>query len=216
MPRIAAVLTGDLIGSTKADPAAVELAMNTLRKSADTLAGWRGETAPRFTRFRGDGWQIVVEPPELALRAALFLKARLGAGGTGLATRIAIGIGPIADPGTGDLAGAHGPAFEASGRALDAMKRGEDWVIAGEGIGGLHRSLVTLLAATARTWSREQAEAMAHALDPASPTLAEISGRIGITPQAVSYRLKAAGYKEVDETLNAWENEAHPPPRGAT
>lgn len=207
MPRTAAVLTGDLIGSTKTAPATADRAMAALEDAARTLSGWRAETETRFTRFRGDGWQILVEPPIWGLRAALFLKARLGATGTGIDTRIAIGIGPVGDPGPGTLGAARGAAFEASGRALDAMKKGSVLVIDGTGITGLHRAAVTLLAPIVQGWSREQAEAVAHAIEPSGPTLAQIAERLGITPQAVNYRLKAADYGAVDDALKLWESE---------
>ncbi|MCB2137535.1 MAG: hypothetical protein KDE08_16590 [Rhodobacteraceae bacterium] len=214
MTRIAAVLTGDLIGSTKGDPARAERAMAALEGAAKALSGWRDETETRFTRFRGDGWQILVEPANWGLRAALFLKARLGAAGTGIDTRIAIGLGPVDEPGPATLAAARGVAFEASGRALDGMKKGAILVIDGAGVTGLHRAAVTLLAPLMQDWSREQAEAVAHAIEPAAPTLAQIAERLGITPQAVNYRLKAADYAAVDEALKLWESEAGAAGRG--
>ncbi len=204
----AAVLTGDLIGSTKSDPDFTDRAMAALESAARALSGWRDETETRFTRFRGDGWQILVEPAAWGLRAALFLKARLGAAGTGIDTRIAIGLGPVGDPGHGTLGAASGAAFEASGRALDAMKKGNVLVIEGAGVTGLHRATVTLLTPIIQDWSREQAEAVAHAIEPSSPTLAQIANRLGITPQAVNYRLKAADFSAVDEALKLWESEA--------
>ncbi|MGB3177136.1 MAG: hypothetical protein WBH14_07760 [Albidovulum sp.] len=208
MRRTAAILTGDLIGSTKLDPALTDRAMAVLEGAAASLPDWPQTTNPQFTRFRGDGWQALVYPTKYALRAILFLKASLAAADTGLSTRVAIGLGQISDTGSGGLGGAHGSAFKASGRALDAMKRGEDMVIDGAGASGLHKAIVALVAAKARRWSREQAEAMCHALPPAAPTLATIATQIGISQQAVSYRLKAAGHNEIDEALKAWENDA--------
>ena len=120
----AAVLTGDLIGSTKVEPAALERAIDLLAETARELTGWAPPSPdPRFTRYRGDGWQMVVAEPGLALRAVLMLSASLRAADLGLATRAAIGIGAVESLGTASLADARGVAFEASGRGLDHMAR---------------------------------------------------------------------------------------------
>src|SRR5690606_33341086 len=88
----AAILTGDLVGSTEKPVAALEQAMQALAETARGISAWTGADT-RFTRYRGDGWQIYVAVPGLGLRAALTIIARLRAADAGLATRAAIGIG---------------------------------------------------------------------------------------------------------------------------
>jgi hypothetical protein len=203
-PRTAAILTGDFVGSTDAPVDALERAMQALSDTARSISAWTGADT-RFTRFRGDGWQMHVALPGLALRAALAAVARLRAADAGLATRAAIGIGQVDSMGSGDLADAHGPAFETSGHALDRMPRTRRLTIDGEGVTALHRIVVDLLDERSARWTREQAEAMALHLTPDNPTLTDIAPRLGISPQAVNYRLAGAGGTAIRHALRDWE-----------
>ncbi len=195
-----AILTGDLIGSTTR-PDAVAGAMRVLADVAESAASW-SPVQPKFTRFRGDGWQFAA-PVGHALRAALLVAARLRAGGH-LATRLAIGIGPLTFGGTRDLSDAAGPAVTASGRALDHMARGQVWAMAGE-VQPWQVALVTLAEWHASRWSPEQAEAMAVMLAEPAVTQAEAAARLGITRQAWQARLSGAGFAAWRPALQAFE-----------
>lgn len=197
-----AVLTGDLIASTQA-PDRLAQAMAALAAATATFSAFT-EMPPRFTRFRGDGWQCVV-PAGCALRSALVVAARLRAGETGLRTRIAIGIGPADTLGSRDLADAAGPAFTASGRALDHMARGQVWAMAGD-IAPWHEALVALAEWHSARWSREQAEAMAIALCSDTATQSQIANGLNITRQAWQARLSGAGYGAWRPALRAFES----------
>lgn len=83
----AAVLTGDLIGSTEAPPEAVDQTMTLLADLARRIGAWT-----RFTRYRGDGWQIYLENPGSALSTVLFMWASLRMSRT-IESRIAVGLG---------------------------------------------------------------------------------------------------------------------------
>lgn len=73
----AAVLTGDLISSSAAAPADVDRLMHRLSGAAEQAARSLGTDPPRFTRFRGDGWQIIVSPAPLYLRTTAALLSAL-------------------------------------------------------------------------------------------------------------------------------------------
>ena len=115
--RIAAILTGDLIGSTDAPANALERAMDALAATARGISDWTpwSDAGTRFTRFRGDGWQAHVADPGLAVRAALTMIAGLRAADAGLATRVAIGLGRIDSLGSDSLADARGSASRPPG-----------------------------------------------------------------------------------------------------
>jgi hypothetical protein len=194
--KACAVLTGDLVGSTRFAPEAIERAMAVLSSAAPE---------GHFTRYRGDGWQAVVAPPARALRAALGLIARLAAEDGLPATRIAIGLGPVESLGTADLSDARGAAFETSGRALDGIGRAARLAIDGTAITPLHRAIVALLDERSTRWTPEQARAIALALAPAEPTQAEIAATLGISAQAVNYRLAGAGWNALRQAVSAWE-----------
>ncbi len=122
-----------------------------------------------------------------------------------LDSRIAIGLGPAESLGTADLSDARGAAFEASGRGLDGMGRQRQLAVAGPGVTALHRVIVELLEEHARRWTREQAEAAALWLHPGNPTLADVAPRLGITPQAVNYRLSGGSVQAIRRALAGWE-----------
>jgi hypothetical protein len=204
--NIHAVLTGDLIGSTHAGSAAIENAMTTLAIAAERVIIWDGVGDSRFTRFRGDGWQIVVSYPGLALRSALYIVAALRASLAKADTRISIGIGKVTSLGTADLSDASGEAFAIAGRGLDNMRGPRRLSVEGEGVSEPLKAIASLLEDRALRWSPEQAEAMLHYLQPDNPTLKEVASRIGISPQAVGYRLSGAGGVRIRQALNVWED----------
>jgi len=206
-----AVLSGDLVGSTTAGPGATEAALLRLSRAADQIAGWGGNTDTKFTRFRGDGWQIVLTDPALAFRALLMLFASLQAEKNGLSTRIAIGLGPsdrIPDDG---LSAASGPAFEASGRALDKLTKPDRFAIAGEDATELHRAVLALAEELATGWTPEQAEAIVLYLAPDNPTLNDIAGPLGISTQAAHYRVRGAGGTRLRRACSLWEEQQDKP-----
>ncbi|MCP5377160.1 MAG: hypothetical protein H6904_08800 [Rhodobacteraceae bacterium] len=219
MTGIQAVLTGDLVDSTRSDRARIEHTMELLSQGLPAGIRWEGWVNHlRFTRFRGDGWQILVESPEDALRWSIVALAALKADEKALETRIAIGIGTVGYVGDDNLNDASGPAFSASGRALDAMHKYERLFLMGSEtssratdkdclVSGAEKAAVILIDERLSRWTPEQAEAIAHFLHPTSPSATEIAQRLAITPQAVSYRLKGAGAKPLREAIEALESD---------
>lgn len=200
-----AVITGDLISSTAAPGAAVDRAMEALRHAANQLTTWTMADT-RFTRFRGDGWQLYLAKPSFALRAALFLIAYLRAADLGLATRISVSIGPYQTLGQVGLSGASGIAFTQSGRVLDNMPKAARMGFNSNGEEFFWQAaLLDLASWQANRWTREQATAMALALDPIGPTQDQIAKSLGITRQAVQVRLKGAGLSALQSALFAFE-----------
>ncbi|TKA96624.1 hypothetical protein FAZ78_10480 [Cereibacter changlensis] len=204
MPRIISVITGDIVGSSDAPAGALERTMQLLTRAAGELTYWSLPPA-RFTRFRGDGWQVLVNPPELAPRVALFLTARLRADPEAMASRMSIGTGPFASLGGADLSDARGAAFELSGRGLDAMSRLRLFSVEGEGLTALHPVVLDLLEQHCRKWTRDQAAAAALALHPGNPTLQDMASVLGISPQAVNYRLSGGAVQAIRRALTGWE-----------
>jgi hypothetical protein len=199
-----AVLTGDLVGSTRANAASVDSAFVCLKQTAEDIAGWTGEPT-HFTRYRGDGWQMVIKRPEMALRAALFIHVSNNMDDRAMPSRISIGLGQAEHLGTQDLSDARGSAFVHSGQGLDNMARAQRLCVAGEGITPLHIAIVELIDERSRKWSREQSEAMQQALEPTNYSLEFMAIPLNITPQAVAYRLQAAGANAIRSALEKWE-----------
>lgn len=212
MTNTVCVLTGDIIASSRADDEALEAAFKSLAQGAERLERWWSKGAPsRFTRYRGDGWHLVISDPTRSLRSAMYLVASLRQADTGLSTRISIGIGAVRHMGTDDLSDASGTAFLLSGQGLDRMKRGELMSIDGEGVTLLHKAIVALAAERAQRWSREQAEAILLSMTNDSMTQGDAARQLGISTQAVSARLSAAGFSAMMEAIGHWEATAGVP-----
>lgn len=199
----AAILTGDLIASTGAEPAKLQATMVRLAEASAEIARWQG-TGARFTRFRGDGWQLRTDPG-LALRAVTYIHACLRAAEGLLGTRIAIGLGPVDSLGSADLSDARGEAFAASGRALDTLRL-RQFAIAGPGTDARDKIILQLIEDIVLRWTRPQAAAAALALNLPAMTLEESGARLGISPQAVSYRLSAGGVQSLRDAIRDWEH----------
>lgn len=193
--RLKSVLTGDLIGSRKSDAKAINASMRAIKGAAETL-GRMYEFDPRFTRYRGDGWQILV-PPKFSFLACLGISAALRTTNSGLATRIAIGIGTVGSLGTENLADADGDAFETSGAMLDYLSRShglERMMIDGPGITKWQQGIIEMTDWIVRGWTAQQAEAVSIALlDPDIHTNERRAAKLKISRQAFEARLKGSG-----------------------
>lgn len=200
-----AILTGDLVQSTQATQRQLDATMHLLQDAARQI----GDDT-RFTRFRGDGWQIYLHNAGHCLWACLLILARLKASDTSLSTRIAVGIGATRTLPDDDLSAASGPAFIASGRGLDDMTTAQILAIQGDRVDPFQKSVFAFAADRASRWSREQAEAMALTLGAKMPNRAAIAAKLGISRQAVDARLAAAGYRLLDEACLAFV-ERYPP-----
>ena len=203
-----AVLTGDIVGSTKATPDAVSQALSSVQSLVEYIAtGTPSSTGAHFTRFRGDGWQCVVDDPHLAPRVAIAIMAKLRAAPSGLETRIAISIGSYTTLGSTNLSDANGDVFEKSGRALDNMPKHARIALHWDQATRTDTIALTLISERTSKWSQQQAEAMAQILSPHPPTLAIIAERLGISSQAVSYRLSGAGASAIRRAIDLWEDD---------
>lgn len=200
-----AILTGDLIKSRQVSTAAVDVTLDILRDAATTFgATW--DLDLRFTRYRGDGWQVALTKPGLLLDAALFFVARLEAAQAQVATRISIGVGPIENLGTRDLSDATGPAFFFSGDHLDTMGRSRLFSVAGHGIGPAQVAIIDLAEFIAAGWTTTQAEAISLYFQGDLHRHEDIATQLGVTRQAVQSRLSGAGLSYFDNALYAMRN----------
>ena len=155
-----------------------------------------------ISRNRGDGWQIRMDIPRMALRAALLVRAEIRSRGNDLSTRIAIAIGHAEADTPNDPNESIGAVFVASGRLLDGMPRGTTMAHAS---GGALSATTRLADHISQNWTKAQAAAMVHALTPNPPTRAEIGRALGKSRQAVDQALTAAGYPALSDALRMIE-----------
>ena len=203
--RYHTILTGDLIKSRRADAKAIAAAFDVLQSAAADFGQAQGIDL-RFTRYRGDGWQVALTDPGLTLDAILYLLARLRAAHPKMATRISAGVGTIDTLGTDDLSDGTGAAFFISGDHIDKMSPRRQLVIAGQGIGPSQAAIIDLTEFITTGWTAAQAEAVACALHKAPRTHEDIAKQLGITRQAVQNRLAGAGFGYFETAISAIRN----------
>lgn len=222
--KIYAVLTGDLIGSSRFKIKEREEVLTNLKDSFKIISP--DIVASRFVVFRGDSFQGVLSRPDEALNAALIIRASLLSKFKGKKTRldarIAIGIGTI-DYLPRDQAGeGDGEAFRNSGPELDKMKKGEQNIIVRTPWAEINEELRTecaLLDALIQRWTKEQAEAIVYQWPKrefgetplqdqvsAHEITQEVIARIlKISQSALSQRLKTGGYWAVEVFLERFK-----------
>ncbi len=200
----AAVLTGDLIGSTEAGPEAVDRAMRVLSKAAMHSAL---QESHRFTRSRGDGWQAIVIPANRYLRISAYFLAKLRQADLKLQTRIGIGVGSVTSLPARNLSNAAGTAFLYAGYALDEISGSDRLEIQWPDNSNLawHQASMETLTYFSGRWSVEQAEAIAARLLMQLAPLNTIAEHLNITRQALSSRLAVAGEKPIMAAIRATE-----------
>jgi hypothetical protein len=205
--RPLAVLTGDIIRSSRLSPQTLDAAMEALARGAAAMSAWDGAEPARFDRFRGDGWQCLAPSPAQALRATLFLRAHVRALDRDADTRICAGIGAGEVPGEG-LASAGGPAFEVSGRGLDRMARAQqlavDWADPPSDAAAAG-AVFALADEISRLWTARQAELLIETLAPGDEPQERLAAQHGVSQQAVAKHLSRSGEWALRRAIAALE-----------
>lgn len=203
MPKLIAVLTGDVIASRKtADPKRLSAALDVaLARVCDRFAG-------EAERYRGDAFQLALLDAEHAMTAAVMLRAALierSEARQRWDARIAVAVGQDGWRPGQRIAEASGELFVRSGKALDAMDNGaghlhlERLAERDEPDAGL--VLLTRFADDLIDgWSRYSAEAVGLLLRHGESQQA-LAERLGISQPAVHKRLRTARWALLDAYL---------------
>jgi len=118
--RTYAVITGDIVGSSKLAPLPREELYGLMRQGASVMRSWLRQAMPLDVDvYGGDHWQVLLTDPAKALAAALFYRAFLLAYGDGIDTRLAVGTGTVDFVPADRVSEGDGEAFRLSGRALN-------------------------------------------------------------------------------------------------
>lgn len=206
-----AVLTGDLIDSTRLDTPSREEARKLVLSSVNDLNDWLPKNKVVYGDpeiFRGDQWQALLAQPKFALRAVLFVRAKLIA--MGFDTRISVGIGSVDHISKSSISMSDGDAFLRSGHGLDDMNTDSEFAISlptrMETNERWVKIVVELAGAIVSDWSELQAEAVRFAIDPKKNySQKQIAENLDVSAQAVSDRLKVAKWKALKEAILGFE-----------
>lgn len=207
MPPPIAVLTGDLIASTDLPAKTVDETMADLGRGADIIGQWQN-SATRFTRARGDGWQLCLIRPALCLRATIYLRARLLAADTNFGSRISVGIGPGDVPHDDSLNAASGPAFILSGQGLDTMPIKSTFRFQRMTAStGAAQAAFILADALCGDLTPAMARSLAPMLAPDPPTQTDVASQLGLSKQAVRDALARANADSIVAAVQAFETD---------
>ncbi|GAN32409.1 MAG: hypothetical protein DYG83_17270 [Candidatus Brocadia sp. AMX2] len=207
-----AVITGDIVGSSKLTASQRSHLLSVLKSSFKTIKDILpdGIRAP-FEIHRGDSFQGVLSKPEAALRIAIVIRAGLRHGFEAkqrryaLDARIAVGVGSIDFLPAGRGSEGDGEAFRRSGPILDKMK-GDQRLLIRTPWQDIDTELgieCALLDALINRWSAEQSQAILGQIR--GLTQERAAKDFGISQPAVRQRLKSAGGWAIEELCRRYE-----------
>jgi len=207
-----AVITGDFIGfSHLGVETRQRMPVEMARCGEALMQSFPGVMSHQIAVFRGDAWQALIDDPVRSFRAALFIRAyiRSATAGTGLDTRMAIGIGAIDYVPAGQVSAGDGDAYRRSGKRLEAMARpnkGRLRYACPEDTGEAMTDAVVRLAGTfADAWSSRQAHAILGALQGHPPARIAAEWSDPITRQAVGKHLARAAWPAIAHAVAVFE-----------
>lgn len=208
--KIYAVLTGDLVGSSrfKLEKQREEV-LSILKDSFDMIES-PDIIASHFSIHRGDSFQGVLSKPEEALKVAIIIRANLlsksGVKNNRLDARIAIGIGKIDYLPENQVGEGDGEAFRNSGIELDKMKKGArnltiktPWLETNKEL----QTECALFNALIHRRTNEQLEAIMYQVQ--GNTQKEIANILEISQSAVFQRLRNGGAWAVQAFLERFK-----------
>lgn len=208
--KIYAVLTGDIIGSSKLGPDGLEAAMSRLAGLASEFEQIHpGAVVGRAEVFRGDSWQLCLRRPSLVVTAAVFIRAGFKA--NEFDSRIGLGWGPVDRLDADRIRESSGPAFTRSGQALDGL--GKDRLLAvascdgaAPGPNDMLDAGVGLLDALISRWTQSESVAVYGALRKLSQEA------IALLPQAQTKQGTAPSRQAIQDALRriSWASHVLP------
>lgn len=203
--RKIAVITGDLVNSTELGHIKVEQAFATLGACAKMQADWYG--APLyFARHRGDGWQVVITRPKMALRSALAFRATLRTKGSEFDSYMGIAEGDVVGDIGPDLNVETADVFADSGQNLNSVREKLSWQRIKCNADAIQA--VSILADyITQGWTPTQAETVLQFMDPNKKhNKTKVSKTLGKSRQAVTKALSAASFDAIHLVLKLIED----------
>lgn len=205
-PARYAVLTGDIVGSSKLTPKQRQALLAVMEAgSKATQRAFPKRVPLPVDIFRGDSWQLLVNEPVSSLRIALFFRASLLAaepGGEFVDTRVSIGIGPVQQPLAKRVSQGDGEAYRLSGHGLDGLKGSARLALArADESDRSAGAVICLIDALVQGWTARQAQAVLGALQ--GWTQEKIAGRWPerISQQAIAKQLDRANWSAIERGI---------------
>ena len=204
-----AVITGDLIDSTKYSPQELDVILNAVNQEFEHF---RSIYDADFKIFRGDSFQGIVIDPTIALDLVIALKTAINKiyiennKISGLPDfRIAIGIGTI-NLKRASILESNGEAFQFSGKALDTLKGDYPRLLlktANDNLDDEFNVHFSLLDSVTSKWSLSSAEVVFYLHKGYKER--EIAEVLNINQSAVNQRKKVANWDSVSLLLKRYK-----------
>jgi len=212
--KIFAVLTGDIVGSSKLETSERKTLHDVLEStSKEIVLQFQGDVPYQPYLFRGDSWQFVVAESSSTLRIGLYfrtyLKSRMES--KRIDTRISIGIGFISFIPPNNLSSGDGEAFRISGKGLENMDKSSYMTISfpdrfDSDIASSIQMIVKLIDLQVKNWTERQSKVVSGAL--LGYTQKAIADKLfgnKISQQAVAQHLDRAGWNSIESGINFFE-----------
>lgn len=212
--KMYAVLTGDVVGSTRLKGDDRLGLLEVMRQvSTELLEEYPKDIPLPVDIFRGDSWQVLVTNPEHALRIGLFYRARIRSGVKShrVDTRFSIGLGSVDFLPEEHVSSGDGEAFWLSGHGLERMPRNRRMVVLlpasfADCLSDASDSILFLIDTLATQWTRKQAEAVAGTIAGLTQErIAQNWAEKPVTQQAVAQHLERAGWHAIEHGLHFFE-----------
>lgn len=191
-PVLSAVLTSDIVHSTKLSTTQYTKVMHSLKTILDKhLSHYHCQ----YEIFRGDSFQVLYPDIKVAMNSALSLRLYLQSGIDCPAIKLtqSFAIGSI-EQGAHDMNSSLGEAYVISGRALDSAARGDFTVNFGKTMHTHDLSLSSLfLQKLLNGLTEKQSEVLYYYLDANFPEQQTIAQQMGMTRQNIATHLKRSG-----------------------
>jgi hypothetical protein len=212
-----AVLTGDLVKSSRLTVDESNQTMAWLREySLEFACDHPGAVVGRISTFRHDSWQLLLSQPQLALTAAVFLRAALkmhSDAKTKYDSRISIGTGSAEFINKEDVSDSRGDAFTISGKGLDGIGKQRLALHISESseLSSLNNLTISLLDCVVSDWTSKEARAIYGAIkgwtQDKSAEMWPNNNKTGKPPtrQTVHKSLSRAHWETVESVLSNYE-----------
>ncbi len=205
--KIYAVITGDIVDSTKLNGSQRDMLFKTLKNTFSVIK--KIESSTSFKIFRGDSFQGISASPQLALGYAIMIRAALrtveqDALENMWDARIAVGVGMVEFPDK-EILKADGEAFRNSGRMLSKIKSDERILIKTpwKTVNEEFDVACALSDGIIKKWSSSQAQVIVKQIAGMNQT--EIAEELKISQAATHYRLKAANWDAINKFLKRYQ-----------
>lgn len=204
--RTIAIITGDIVDSTKLSLAERDIMIRALQAIPDIILPI---SRTSMEIFRGDSFQIHIDDEVKAAKAGIAIRAWLRsqpvASGKGvLDARLAIGIGG-ADYQSATLSTSDGEAYRLSGRLLDGMQKSRLEIVTPWPEVNVELKLATAFVDDIVTsWTQNQSKIMLRLLQT-SKTHPELAQELDISRQMVDKSLKASKEDLIESYIGRFE-----------